>query len=103
MNQIPPRLALDVVTSEPLGARYSQRRRALYMASAVALGVVIAGFWNFRVVDGFGSDIVARYAIGGYRARPGNSRAWAPGSDSFSRWSPGWLPPSLPVTVWPSR
>ena len=56
---------------ESLVTGYSQRRRALYMASAAVLGVVIAGFWNFRVVDGFGSDIVARYAIGGYQGKAG--------------------------------
>jgi sulfite exporter TauE/SafE len=39
--------------------------------AATLLGVVIAGFWNFRVVDGFGADIVAANTIGEYRGKAG--------------------------------
>jgi hypothetical protein len=56
--------AHDVLTAD-----YSRRRRAVYMASATALGVVVAGFWNFRVVDGFGADIVAAHTIGDYQGK----------------------------------
>ena len=67
MNQIPPRLALDVVASEPLGAHYSRGQRLTYLVTAVGAGVVIAGFWNFRLVDEFGSQVVAANTIGDYR------------------------------------
>jgi hypothetical protein len=48
---------------------YPVSRRAMHLISAMALGVIIAGFWNFRVVDGFGSDVVAANTIGTYQGR----------------------------------
>jgi sulfite exporter TauE/SafE len=42
-----------------------------YLLAAVMAGVVVAGFWNFRVVDGFGADIVAANTIGDYRGKAG--------------------------------
>jgi len=44
---------------------YPYGRRLRLLALAVLAGICIAGFWNARVVDGFGSDIVANTAIGG--------------------------------------
>jgi sulfite exporter TauE/SafE len=44
-------------------------RRVGYLLSAAAIGVVVAGFWNFRLVDGFGADIVAANTIGGYQGK----------------------------------
>jgi hypothetical protein len=46
-------------------------RHVFYLVIAVAVGVIIAGFWNFRVVDGFGADIVAANTIGDYRGKAG--------------------------------
>ena len=55
-------------TSDSVDA-YSVSRRAMYLVSATALGVIAAGFWNFRVVDGFGSDVVAANTIGTYQGK----------------------------------
>jgi hypothetical protein len=44
-------------------------RRAGYFLAAIAVGVVVAGFWNFRVVDGFGVDVVAASTIGTYQGK----------------------------------
>jgi hypothetical protein len=44
-------------------------RRVTYLLSAATLGVAVAGFWNFRLVDGFGADIVAANTIGGYQGK----------------------------------
>lgn len=52
-----------------LALAYPLARRVWYLLAAVAAGVCIAGFWNFRVVDGFGSDIVAANTIGAYQGK----------------------------------
>lgn len=54
-----------------LAAVYPLGRRLGYLVAAALLGVIIAGFWNFRVVDGFGADIVAANTIGDYRGKAG--------------------------------
>lgn len=54
-----------------LTATYALGRRVAYLIAAMLAGVVIAGFWNFRVVDGFGADIVAANTIGEYRGKAG--------------------------------
>ena len=58
-------------TDPNLAAAYPLARRLGSLLLATALGVVIAGFWNFRVVDGFGADIVAANTIGDYRGKAG--------------------------------
>ena len=52
-------------SSDALAIEYPAVRRARLLAFAIVVGVVVAGFWNARVVDGFGSDIVANNTIGG--------------------------------------
>ena len=79
MNQIPPRLGLDITFGESLDERYSTGRRLSYLLSAVAAGVVIAGFWNFRLVDEFGSQVVAAHTIGDYRGLAGQFTALGAG------------------------
>jgi hypothetical protein len=54
-----------------LAAAYPLGRRLVYLLIATLAGIVIAGFWNFRVVDGFGADIVAANTIGDYRGKAG--------------------------------
>jgi hypothetical protein len=54
-----------------LTAAYTPARRIVYLIAATLVGVVIAGVWNFRVVDGFGADIVAANTIGEYRGKAG--------------------------------
>lgn len=48
---------------------YPLARRVWYLAAAILVGVCVAGFWNVRVVDGFGSDVVAANTIGGYQGK----------------------------------
>lgn len=43
---------------------YSTSRLLLYALMAIATAVVIAGFWNYHLVDGFGRDVVAGNTIG---------------------------------------
>lgn len=43
---------------------YPLARRATYALLAVTGAIVIAGFWNFQLVDGFGRDVVAGSLIG---------------------------------------
>jgi hypothetical protein len=52
-----------------LTSTYPLARRAWYLCAAALVGVCVAGFWNFRVVDGFGSDIIAGNTIGGYQGK----------------------------------
>lgn len=40
------------------------RSRLLWAISAIGLGVLIAGFWNYHWVDGFGKEFVAGQVIG---------------------------------------
>jgi hypothetical protein len=40
------------------------RSRLLWALCAIVLGVLIAGFWNYHLVDGFGKDFVAGQTIG---------------------------------------
>jgi cytochrome c biogenesis protein CcdA len=44
--------------------QYSTTRLALYALAAAALAIVVAGFWNFHLVDGFGRDVIAGRTIG---------------------------------------
>lgn len=43
---------------------YNETRLFLYVAGAIVLGVLIAGFWNYHLVDGFGKDVIAGATIG---------------------------------------
>jgi hypothetical protein len=60
-----------IAADDAVTRTYPAGRRIIYLLAAVAAGVVIAGFWNFRVVDGFGADIVAANTIGEYRGKAG--------------------------------
>ena len=42
----------------------NHRSRLLWALGAIVLGVLIAGFWNYHWVDGFGKDFVAGQTIG---------------------------------------
>lgn len=50
--------------SPPLHAHYGALRLWVLALLAVAAGVIVAGFWNFHLVDGFGRDVVAGGTIG---------------------------------------
>jgi cytochrome c biogenesis protein CcdA len=45
-------------------SEYSVNRRIGYTLLAMLAAVLIAGFWNYHLVDGFGKDIVAGNTIG---------------------------------------
>lgn len=45
-------------------ARYSLKRRIFYTILTVLGAIVIAGFWNYHLVDGFGKEVVAGSTIG---------------------------------------
>lgn len=47
-----------------LCAVYTPWQRIGFAVAAVAVAVVIAGFWNFRLADGFGRDVVAARTVG---------------------------------------
>jgi cytochrome c biogenesis protein CcdA len=47
-----------------LWGAYPLVTRGLYALGAVIVGVTIAGFWNYKLVDGFGRDVVAANTIG---------------------------------------
>lgn len=60
-----------MTSSSPSGAPtnvprevYEPLRLVLYTVGAVLLGVLIAGFWNYHLVDGFGQHMVAGQTIG---------------------------------------
>ena len=55
--------------AQPLAARgvrdaYGDGRLAFYAAVSVLVGVAIAGFWNFQLVDGWGRELIAGRTIG---------------------------------------
>lgn len=43
---------------------YPLTKRIIYAFGAIATAVIIAGFWNYHLVDGFGKEIVAGNTIG---------------------------------------
>ena len=58
---------VEVEPSEPTSAfntAYSFNRRLWYTFGAVVLAVLLAGFWNYHLVDGFGRDVIAGNIIG---------------------------------------
>jgi hypothetical protein len=57
-------LVTGVSAACPVQRGYSTRQRAGYAIGAAAVAVLIAGFWNPRLVDGFGRDVVAARTIG---------------------------------------
>jgi hypothetical protein len=54
--------AIDLSAVYPLPRRFVY---LVYLLLALLFGVVVAGFWNFRLVDEFGATVVAGHTIGG--------------------------------------
>lgn len=52
------------VESTSLRSVYSSHRLFLFTAAAVLGAVLVAGFWNYHAVDGFGREVVAGSMIG---------------------------------------
>src|SRR5690625_451241 len=51
-------------TSDLFLERYTNMKRLLWDIGIMLLGVIIAGFWNYHLVDGFGRDFIAGRTIG---------------------------------------
>jgi sulfite exporter TauE/SafE len=56
---------------DQLQARYALSTRATVLGLAMLGGLLVAGFWNARLADGFGRNIVAGQTIGDSRALSG--------------------------------
>ena len=54
----------DTASIQIASASSAPPRRGVILLGAVLLGVLVAGFWNPRLVDGFGRDVVAARTIG---------------------------------------
>lgn len=57
---------------------YDSTRLFLYVVGAVVLGVLIAGFWNYHLVDGFGKDVIAGATIGETSELAGSYSSYGP-------------------------
>lgn len=55
---------------------YGTRRLIGYVLLAVLAGVVVAGFWNYHLVDGFGKHVVAETALGETERLAGSAGAY---------------------------
>lgn len=51
---------------------YPVRKRLLLTLGAVVLATLVAGFWNYHLVDGFGREVVAGNTIGDTQALAGD-------------------------------
>ena len=60
------------LSSADLAEAYPGSRRAALMALAVGAGLVVAGFWNPRLVDGFGRNVVTGHTLGDSTALSGS-------------------------------
>ncbi|KZE79093.1 hypothetical protein AV654_16555 [Paenibacillus elgii] len=58
------RNAITADTEDSLALWYPMRKRIYWALIGIAVGVLIAGFWNYKLVDGFGNEIVAGQTIG---------------------------------------
>ncbi|MFH5884332.1 hypothetical protein ACG2F4_08475 [Halalkalibaculum sp. DA3122] len=45
-------------------AAYPKSKRVAYTLGAVVFAVLLAGFWNYHLVDGFGKEVIAGNTIG---------------------------------------
>lgn len=54
----------SITSSEIPREAYDSTRLTLYVLAGIAAGVIIAGFWNYHLVDGFGKEVVAGGTIG---------------------------------------
>lgn len=50
--------------NDPFIQEYKQGKRLLLGFAVMAVGILIAGFWNYHLVDGFGRDFIAGQTIG---------------------------------------
>lgn len=50
--------------SDPFMNHYQPSKRLMWGIGVMILGILIAGFWNYHLVDGFGRDFIAGKTIG---------------------------------------
>ena len=50
--------------SDPFLDQYTRTKRLFWGFLIITIGIIIAGFWNFHLVDGFGRDFIAGRTIG---------------------------------------
>jgi cytochrome c biogenesis protein CcdA len=55
---------ISMVSTDSFLKEYHTRKRVLMGFAVMATGIIIAGFWNFHLVDGFGRDFIAGRTIG---------------------------------------
>ena len=60
----PAHTASEPIPAETPRQAYRLRTRLLRLVAAIAVGMLIAGFWNFKLVDGFGRTVVAGNTVG---------------------------------------
>lgn len=60
-----------IVTTDSFLKEYQTKKRLLMGFAVIATGIVVAGFWNFHLVDGFGRDFIAGRTIGDTSALAG--------------------------------
>lgn len=51
-------------SAPPFKSAYPIGKRVLYTSIAVGAAILLAGFWNYHLVDGFGKDFIAGSTIG---------------------------------------
>ncbi|MCC5941112.1 MAG: sulfite exporter TauE/SafE family protein [Balneolaceae bacterium] len=54
----------STIYTDPFLEHYQTTKRLFWGIGIILLGVIIAGFWNFHLVDGFGRDVIAGRTIG---------------------------------------
>lgn len=65
VDEVPVSRRLVAAEQRPLLATaYPTKKRVYWMLFALTVGVLVAGFWNFRAVDGFGREVVAANTVG---------------------------------------
>lgn len=58
--------------ADPFLNHYSKKKRIFYALIVIAFGIIIAGFWNYHLVDGFGKNFIAGNTIGDTSALAGS-------------------------------
>jgi hypothetical protein len=70
--QVDPAGSTNAPTSASLPQTYAWPVRLGYMAGAALIGLLVAGFWNAQIADGFGREVVAGHTIGDSGALSGS-------------------------------
>ena len=55
---------IAIPVSDPFLSHYQPSKRLMWALGVMVFGILIAGFWNYHLVDGFGRDFIAGKTIG---------------------------------------